>query len=64
MEEALWYVIGGAVWIIAGMMFAVAFVISILLLLVGGIHQSRFSLLGQRGLFSRKAKYGESDNLN
>jgi len=63
MEEAVWYVIGDSVWAIAGGMFALAFVTSVLLLAVGGVYHPRFHILGGNGVFSRRAKYGESDEL-
>jgi len=61
MEEAVWYIIGDACWAIAGGMLAIAFVTSILLLVVGGAYHPRFHILGAGGLFSRKAKYGGNE---
>jgi len=60
-EDAIWYVIGDYVWIVAGGLFALAFLISILLLLIGGVYHPRFSILGGNGVFSRRAKYGGDD---
>jgi len=58
MDDAIWYVISDGVWMIAGGTFALAFLISILLLIIGGSYQPRFNILGGNGVFSRRAHYG------
>lgn len=63
MDAALWYVIGDAVFVLAGGMVALAFIIAVLLLLIGGQYHPRFHILGGRGVFSRQAKYGGRETL-